>query len=218
MTLKIQKNNKKSLKTIFNIIMARYFVFLILLLMIITFIFAYKIVISPVRASINNEIKKINEDKKNQKEDLSKTLENISNYKKDYENLNPNDKEKINLMIPDADDAEKLFTDIESLILKNGFILNSLGINSIDNISSFKSKKNTKKSASVSVPKDVGIIELNLDISNSSYENFKKLLSVFEDNLRILDVHNIDFSLDGASISFEIRTYYFKKNVDSENE
>lgn len=218
MTLKMQKNNKKSLKTIFNIIMARYFVFLILLLMIITFIFAYKIVISPVRASINNEIKKINEDKKNQKEDLSKTLENISNYKKDYENLNPNDKEKINLMIPDADDAEKLFTDIESLILKNGFILNSLGINSIDNISSLKSKKNTKKSASVSVPKDVGIIELNLDISNSSYKNFKKLLSVFEDNLRILDVHNIDFSLDGASISFEIRTYYFKKNVDSENE
>ncbi len=215
---KAQKSNKSSIKTVFSIIMARYFIFIILFLMVIIFVFAYKIIVMPVGASIDNEIKKVNEDKKTQKTYLLKTLENINKYKKDYENLNSDDREKINLMIPDVNDAEKLFTDMELLILKNGFILNSLEITSVDKSSSAKSKKDIKESENISNSKDLGVIELKLDVSNSSYKNFKKLLSVFENNLRILDVHNISFAPDGSSLSFEITTYYFKQDAQPEDE
>jgi hypothetical protein len=218
MSEKAQKNNKNYLKTIFNIIMARYFIFIILFLMLISFLFAYKLIISPVSASIDNEIKKINEDKKTQKIYLSKTLENISKYRKDYENLNVDDKAKIDLMIPDVNDAEKLFTDIELLILKNGFILNSLEINSAKDTGITKAKRKNETSVDNTVNQDIGIIDLKLDVSNSSYKNFKKLLGVFENNLRIMDVHNINFSLDGASVSFEIKTYYLKQNVSKQDE
>ena len=215
---KAQKSNKSSIKTVFSIIMARYFIVIILFLMVIIFVFAYKIIVMPVGASIDNEIKKVNEDKKTQKTYLLKTLENINKYKKDYENLNSDDREKINLMIPDVNDAEKLFTDMELLILKNGFILNSLEITSVDKSSSAKSKKDIKESENISNSKDLGVIELKLDVSNSSYKNFKKLLSVFENNLRILDVHNISFAPDGSSLSFEITTYYFKQDAQPEDE
>ena len=65
------KNNNR-IKTVFNIIMARYAILMIVILMIFVFFFAYKFIISPISASINGEIKAMNADKKMQKKAIKR--------------------------------------------------------------------------------------------------------------------------------------------------
>ena len=208
-------NNNNNIRTIFQNIMAHYFIFIVIFLMLVVFLFAYKLVISPVKVSINSEIKIMNENKKIQKLYLVETLKNINKYKEDYLNLSDDDKKKIEIMIPNLNDSGKLFTDIELLVSKKGFILNSLEISSLPENKSSKIRKGEDKESSLD--DEIGTIILKLDVSNSSYKNFKKLLDAFENNLRILDVSNIGFSLENSSITFEIKTYYFKKDVSPED-
>jgi len=213
----LDKKNNKKLKSIFNTIMDRYAIFLIVVFMVFVFILAYKLIISPVSASINGEIKAINENREIQKQYFLKTLENIKKYKEDYENININDRKRIDLMIPDKSDVDQLFSDIELLVLKNGFILNSLEIDKFDKKIKKAKKVKSSDDSLKTENNNLGIINLKLDVSNSGYEKFKKLLNAFENNLRILDVYNINFSPDGASINFDIRTYYFKQNAQPKN-
>ena len=208
-------NNNNNIRTIFQNIMAHYFIFIVIFLMLVVFLFAYKLVISPVKVSINSEIKIMNENKKIQKLYLVETLKNINKYKEDYLNLSDDDKKKIEIMIPNLNDSGKLFTDIELLVSKKGFILNSLEISSLPENKSSKIRKGEDKESSLD--DEIGTIILKLDVSNSSYKNFKKLLDAFENNLRILDVSNIGFSLENSSITCEIKTYYFKKDVSPED-
>jgi len=176
--------SKKKIKVIINIILARYFIFLVFLLMILIISLSYKFIISPLNVSIAQEIRVKNEDKQIQKKYFSETLKNIKKYRRDYLALDENDKKRIDIMIPNGNDASQLFTDIEAFIIKNGFILNSIEIVSSDDVKTKRSKK-TEEDQEKSVKSErLKKIEIKLDISNANYKRFKKLLDAFENNLR----------------------------------
>jgi Tfp pilus assembly protein PilO len=113
-----------------------------------------------------------------------------------YESINKDDSERINKILPDDYDKEMLFGELEEIVAKNGFILNSISLT--------KQESNDPKLGKL------GVINVSLGIASVDYNGLKNLLNFLESNLRVLDVKNLSLS-GGSSGNIELSTYYFKK-------
>jgi Tfp pilus assembly protein PilO len=113
-----------------------------------------------------------------------------------YESINKDDSERINKILPDDYDKEMLFGELDEIVAKNGFILNSISLT--------KQESNDPKLGKL------GVINVSLGIASVDYNGLKNLLNFLESNLRVLDVKNLSLS-GGSSGNIELSTYYFKK-------
>ena len=66
-------------------------------------------------------------------------------------------------------------------------------------------------SALLTVPQNIGVINLNLEVTAIDYTGFKNLLRTLENNLRLFDITELSFIPDENAASFVLSTYYYKK-------
>ncbi len=117
----------------------------------------------------------------------------------DYKQITDADKERINKILPSDSDHINLFPQLEYIVLKNGMIPKSI---SIVPINDFGAEQSLSR---------VGGFAVSITVSGAVYNNFKKLLKDFEQNLRIMDVNKVSYSVSNKTASLELTAYYWKE-------
>lgn len=130
-----------------------------------------------------------------------------------YKEVDEEYKNNIAVMLPEESREDDLFSKIEYLVKTNGANPISISLEN-DNRKAEASRANAATGASVVIPEtssNVGKVKISLSLLVSDYDNFKNLLIAFENNLRIMDVVNIDFDPESNKASLILYTYYQNK-------
>jgi len=143
-------------------------------------------------------------------------LGKIKNLKKLYQQVSQAEIKKIEGMVPNDSKIINLIPEIESIILRNGAVLDSIKVEPNFNKEA-SAKTNTeagKKTESLSgifggpPPKGVGRIKIEISLSSVSYQVLKNIIKTLENNLRLLDIAAISYAVQENSAVFTIYTYY----------
>lgn len=178
----------------------------------------YFLALQPKFIAIKKEKSLISE-KEAEISSLNSKIRQLEKMKDSYEEIDKIDLDKIDSILPDVLGKDKLLSEIESLILKNGLLLTSLQIEEVKEV---KKVISPEGETSANLPgtaaqekknklTNVGKIKINVDLAGTNYDNFKKILKAIEDNLRLLDIAKIQFNPDANKTSLEIFAYYLIK-------
>lgn len=194
MEIKNKKPSASKFLDIFLKLLHRYFFILAFIVFFVILAVGYIFLVQPKYKNVT-EKQKTEENKKVQElESLSGYLKKMQAYREEYNKISQADKERVDAMIAGKYLPENVFTDMEKLIFSRGMILDSIEVNA-----STPDKKT-----------GTGEAVIKLDISGVNYEDFKKLLAVFENSLRLMDVKSLSFSPSQNTALLVISTYYLK--------
>jgi len=213
---KIDKLSRRSemLKSKINLWLINYFNFLVLALGVIIFALGLWLLILPEYSQF---VKANEQAKSNLQIELdakSSYLNSIRNLKKSDQLISPADKEKIAAMVPTGNDASKIITEMEAIVLKNGAVLNSI------NLDQQGSGHTSVLSSDVGVttepppgifeqlPQGVNRIKIDISLGSVSYPILKNIIKTLENNVRLFDIANINFSPTENKAILEIYSYY----------
>lgn len=115
-----------------------------------------------------------------------------------YAKIPAADLAKFNGVLPDNYIKERLFGELEEIISQSGFIVDSISLE----------KDVPADGESVS---KTGAVSLDLSISAIDYAGLKRALRLIENNLRLFDIKEVNFSADGNSVNLTLATYYYNK-------
>ncbi|MDO8667504.1 MAG: hypothetical protein Q7K35_00190 [bacterium] len=148
-------------------------------------------------------------------ENKNRDLKAIRSLKDSYQSISDADKKRLAEMVPAGDNNIHLITEIESMALKNGVILNSIKIE--ENLKSQLKPKlrvdsDEKKVISAGIfeqlPEGIGSIKMDISLSSVSYSILKNLFKTFENNLRLMDIAKVDYDSEKNKVIFTIYSYY----------
>lgn len=145
----------------------------------------------------------------------------------EFEKIDPQDVYKIEKMIPSTYTRDDLFTEIAYLLSENSFKI--VDINIIDprfmddgapmkGIASGSKRPGIEANAPKAayqekidaMPGGVSAWVIDLEIVDMDYFKLKKLLTLLENNLKLIDVYSLDFRPSDSSLSIGLITYYKK--------
>lgn len=195
-----------------NIFLNDYFNIIIAFVVVLVLLIAYFAVIRPKYMETMQAIKTNLEQQQRLYNSQQIKLNNLKAVADLYKKIPAADLKKFNSVLPDNYIKERLFGELEEIVTQNGFILSSVSI--IDNQEGGQAvgnENNENKGALVSLPENIGVINLELSVTAIDYAGFKNLLRTMENNLRLFDVTKVSFSPGGNSASFVLSTYYYKK-------
>ena len=210
----IKKEKDKHLQRKAIILLSKYFSLLVIIIVGIIIIFGYFFIIKPKyeknkiknKEAIENTVNVINAKKI--------YLSELNKYIRLYNNISKKQKDKISDILPDDSNLNSLYTKIDNLMSKNGFVLTSLNIFNKSNIKTARTRRlsnnNDDRNKDDKILSGVGEINLLIDVDDVDYKRAKRLLKIIENNLRLMDVKKISFSPEGGSAKLEISIYYLK--------
>jgi hypothetical protein len=125
-----------------------------------------------------------------------------------YKKIDPVDSERVNSILPNDYNKEKLFGELEEIIVKNGYEPSSISLTKEGEVTK-TAAANTSNVTLAKASDKIGIINVTLSIGSIDYANLKNFLGVLENNLRIFDITSV--SLGDRSATLQMVTYYYKK-------
>lgn len=186
----------------------KYFNYFLLLLIIIFFVSSYFIVFKPKQDKIK-EIENVRIFEGTEVYDKNfEYLTKIKNFVKKYEDIDDEDKKKINLMLPDQLDYPQLFAQVEDLASNNGFVLSSIIVSPIGkNIRNSNLDKDKQK-----IPNSINKVSLNITIDGvKNFADYKRMLDMFYNNLLLVDLYSISYSdTTTGSYMIDLTTYFLE--------
>jgi len=186
-----------------NLFLNNYFNIIMVLVVIIVFIVSYIVVIKPKYDATMTAIESNNAQQQQLFDEQQKKLNNLKTISDLYNKIPATDLKKFNGVLPDVYVKEKLFGELDEIITKNGFLLNSIDI--------AKDAAANPGEPVKEVSPNVGSIKITLSLSAVNYSGFKNLIKLLENNLRLFDITEVSFSPSSNSTTFTLTTYYFKK-------
>ncbi len=213
-----------------NDFLLNYFNWVILIIAVTILVAGFSMIIKPKYELVIRDVEIVRRDKEGEYLIQKSYLDKLNELKNAYQNVRPEDKRKINNVLPEKVEIEEFFSNMETLILRNGLILTSLRINSADleleeNKAISKNKEDTSSSAqgqkniykieeakaeTNDLSEEIGKIQIAMSIIGTDYDGLKTLLQAIESNLRLMDIENISWSPDGNSTNLQLVTYYMK--------
>jgi len=187
-----------------NLFLNSYFNIIMVVILLLFLAVAYVMFIKPKYDATMSAIQSNIEQQQKLYTDQQKKLANLEIISDLYKKIPSGDLKKFNGVLPDSYIKERLFGELEEIISKNGFILNSVNI-------SREEKKLPTTEGMTPRSASIGTIDLQLSISAIDYAGFKNLLRLLENNLRLFDVTSVSFSPGGNTASLTLSTYYYKK-------
>ncbi len=200
-----QENNSKEL--IYDIF-TKYFTFIILLVVILTLTFFYFFLINPKLETATEEIQQDINFQQNisnmERQKLMQMQESLDYYRQ----INSDDIEFLESVIPSSYPKEKLFGEIEDIVLKNGYILTNLSLEEVEE----SPEEEIEEEQVEKDPKEENLqtISISLEVSGLDYNGMKRFLATLENQLPLMDIVSLEFSPDEETLSLNIYTYYFK--------
>ncbi len=112
----------------------------------------------------------------------------------------------LHLILPSNIDIPDLLTQIEDLVNKNKYILNSISISE-----SGTTIKKIEKNTSDTAASGVRSVKITLALSGQGYENFKTMLQALQSAWRMLNVNSFNYSESTDSYNIELTSYYYPR-------
>lgn len=122
-----------------------------------------------------------------------------------FNTFQPQDKDRLNSILPDNVDNIHLIIDINNIAARHGLSLKNVSLGTISDSASSRNALAVGVSGSA-----VGSVNLGFTVS-SSYENMLAFINDLEHSLRIMDIEQITFTAgekDLSDYSFSVRTYW----------
>lgn len=201
------KDKKVQQKNNFNIFLNEYFNVIALVIAVVIFLFSYFSFLGPKLTMTTMAISDNIAAQKKLYGEQEKRLNELKSINKVYSEILPSDLGKFNQILPTNYVKESLFGELEEIVVKHGFILESVTLE--DSIEEEKTTKPTIGSPQKISP-NIGEIRIVASVGAIDYNGFKRLLKTIESSARLFDVENITFSQEDNTLSFELVTYYYK--------
>ncbi|MFZ4648865.1 MAG: hypothetical protein ACOYMB_04555 [Patescibacteria group bacterium] len=176
----------------------KYFSIFLFLVAIICIAIAYYFILSPHFQLSAEQVRNSSFEQEKKYVQTVQKLIDLKSLDSSYKKISPELVAKTNNFLPSEYVQEQLFLELEQVIIKNGY--------SVDSISVQK-----ELGVSTGVPdKSIGRVKVVVKVSVVDYLDFKKLLSIMESNVRLMNVTKLSFSPSGQSASFEFFTYFLR--------
>ena len=197
-----------------NILLVRYFKWLIAFLVLVVFILGYFFLLKPKY----EEIAKLTGDGQLSQEqeylERREYLDKLKNLVAVFQSVKSSEIKKIDYILKPKDVPEELFSQVEAIVKKNGLLLKSLKIESggeESKDSSQKVSRTTEEKTEVALPPEIGKTKATLEVLGVDYFGLKSLLASMENNLMLMDVASVNFAPEGNSVQLVFYTYYLKE-------
>lgn len=118
-----------------------------------------------------------------------------------YNSISAADIKNINEILPEKPEKEKLISQLEKLVMKNGLIMAAIKIDG---------GKTEEPVQSANPIDQIGELKIGIDIMGGNYKSLISLLNTLENNLRIINIKKLSF-IPNAGINLEFSTYYLKE-------
>lgn len=202
----VSKNPKT--QNSFNVFLNNYFNIILAVFLIIFLVVAYFLVIAPKYQTTLATIKDGITQKQMLRTAQQKKLANLKAISSLYKQINPSDLKKFNNVLSDNYVQESLFGEIEEIVTQNGLQINEIKISRPED----QATPNEPLVAAVNpISPKLGEIDITLSLTAIDYMDFKNLIMIFETNLRLLDISQVNFSAAAKTATITLRTYYYKK-------
>ncbi len=197
---KQENNNLEKIYDTFT----KYFSVIIFLVVILVLTFFYFFLINPKLQATTKEIQQdINFQQNIWRIERQKLLQMQKSL--DYfRQIDSDDIEFLGSIIPNPYPKEKLFGEIEDIVLKNGYTLTSLNLEGTEKASGDEDQELSL------IEENLQTINISLEMNGLDYNAMKRFLVVLENQLPLMDIINLNFSPEGETLSLNINTYYFK--------
>lgn len=204
-TKKLQKNNN------INIFLNDYFNIFIFVGLVFVFGFSYFLFIKPKLELTKSAIQDNIEIQKKLFVEQEKKLRDLKTMKEVYDEISPTDLKKFEGILPSNYVKEVLFGELEEIIIKQGFLINSVSIEADDTEDNAAggNATNMPEMGGGGLSSNIGMIKLSVSVGAVDYNGFKQLLKVIETNSRLFDLDTVSFGGD-ESTQLELITYYYK--------
>ena len=193
-----------------NILLVRYFKWLIAFLVLVVFILGYFFLLKPKY----EEIAKLTGDGQLSKEqeylERREYLDKLKNLVAVFQSVKSSEIKKIDYILKPKDVPEELFSQVEAIVKKNGLLLKSLKIESggeESKDSSQKVSRTTEEKTEVALPPEIGKTKATLEVLGVDYFGLKSLLASMENNLMLMDVASVNFAPEGNSAQLTFYVY-----------
>ncbi len=211
------KKNPELLKIKISAFLINYFNYFIAFIGIAILIAGLLVFIVPKHKLISKE----NEDAKNRIQveyaEKANRLNSARNLKESYKSASDEDKSKISSMIPAGRDTSAIMSEIESISLRNGAILDSVKIelkaaDADKNLKIETAEKNNPPAGIFSKPPEkIGLIKIEASLSSVNYSVLKNIIKSFENSLRLFDIAGINYKAEGSEAILNIYSYYLSE-------
>lgn len=203
-------DNKIAQQNSLNNLLNKYFNLFVIIFISFLLFMSYFLILKPkvdiTTAAIGDNIRQQQLIYQAEQSKLLSLKASIDSYKK----IDPIDSARVNSILPNDYSKEKLFGELEEIIVKNGFEPSSISLTKEGEES--KVVGAGADSSNILLPKasdKVGTINISLSIGSIDYANLKNFLGVLENNLRLFDITSV--SMGGRSATLQLVTYYYKK-------
>ncbi len=203
---KQENNSQEKIYDIFT----KYFSLIIFLIVILVLTLFYFFLINPKLEETTEEIQSDINFQQNiwriERQKLMQMQESLDYFRQ----IDSDDIEFLETIIPHPYPKEKLFGEIEDIVLKNGYILTSLSLDEVERLSEEDIQADEEVEELSLVDKNLQTINISLEVSGLNYNAMKRFLVVLQNQLPLMDIVNLDFSPEAETLSLNINTYYFK--------
>jgi len=197
-----------------NVLLIEYFKWLIAFLVLVVLALGYFFLLKPEYEEVVQSAKSGQLNKEQEYLERREYLGKLKNLVAVFQSVKPSEIKKIDYILKPKDVPEELFSQVEAIVKKNGLLLKSLKIESGGEESKDSSRKvsrTTEEKTEVALPPEIGKTKATLEVLGVDYFGLKSLLVSIENNLRLMDVVNVDFSPEGNSVQLVFYTYYLKE-------
>jgi len=112
-------------------------------------------------------------------------LQGLKDLKAEIDKIDQLDLEKLDYVISSNSDLSNLLNRIYLLINESGLEMKNFSINS-----------------------QSGVTTVKLSLAGSNYQTFKQFLDIVENNIQIMDITDLNLSIEQTNFDVTIKTYY----------
>ncbi len=210
--------SKDEKASFFKLLFQKYFYYILILQVVIIALAGYWFFLSDKISAISNyDVKVAMENQKIQAEisKYQKKINELDELKESYSRISNADISKINRILPDSKQEEELFVQIEKAVDASGILLDYIFIEEEEEETVRQRSKRSANQDSQETKKDSSAskeVKLRFAVSRVGYQSLKSLLTAMENNLRIIDIEEIDYSPEEGSAEFLIKSYYLPRS------
>jgi len=196
-----------------NKFLIKYYHWLVALTMLVVLTAGYFLLIQPKYQEMRGENEMTSQELQQAYAAKQTLLGNLNQLEQSYNQIKQADKDKINAMLPAKAEVERLISELEAIVLKNGLILASLSIEPQEKAKTstkveIKDENSGQKLKIAEMPEGVALVKISMGIVGSDYNGLKNLLRTIENNLRLLDIDKLDYNNAENKASLDLTAYY----------
>lgn len=198
-----------------SVFVVLYFDALVAVTVLVIFVAGFFFIINPKYKAINEMEMYSLDDLEAGKTKLDNYSAKLVDYRNTYRDLSEVGKERIEKVVPGNEQLENFFAQIESITKKQGVFITSMSI-----ADEKKKEKATNAGSEDGVEKEdvkaveskgeLGVASINLIISGTDYSGVKKMLTIFENNLRLMDIKSVKFDASKKEVELLISAYFLR--------